>query len=85
MIKNHFYGAFRGIGRNTLDTELIELQRGGTREFKSIEASEQTARNIGFRRVDCSDVMDAPTQRLNNGGKDSLQEESEIDTKGSAL
>lgn len=33
-------------------TELIELQRGGTRQFKTIDAAVQTARNIGFRRVE---------------------------------
>ena len=33
-------------------TELIELQRGGTRHFKTIDAAVQTARNIGFRRVE---------------------------------
>ncbi|ARW85404.1 plasmid replication protein RepB [Aeromonas salmonicida] len=33
-------------------TELIELQRGGPREFKTIDAAVQTAKNIGFRRVE---------------------------------
>lgn len=28
------------------------VQRGGTRQFKTIDAAVQTARNIGFRRVE---------------------------------
>ena len=39
------------FGRQS-STELIELQRGGTREFKTIDAAVQTAKNIGFRRVE---------------------------------
>jgi len=33
-------------------SKAIELQRGGPREFKTIDAAVQTARNIGFRRVE---------------------------------
>ncbi len=39
------------FGRQT-GTELIELQRGGARQFKTIDAAAQTAKNIGFRRIE---------------------------------
>lgn len=34
------------------ETEIIERQRGGWRLFKTIDAAVQTAKNIGFRRVE---------------------------------
>jgi len=34
------------------ETDIIERQRGGWRLFKTIDAAVQTARNIGFRRVE---------------------------------
>lgn len=48
------------IGRNMhlvrfgrqAETEIIERQRGGWRLFKTIDAAVQTAKNIGFRRVE---------------------------------
>jgi len=39
------------FGRNS-ESELIERQRGGWRVFKTIDAAVQTARKIGFRRVE---------------------------------
>ncbi|WP_429076723.1 plasmid replication protein RepB [Aeromonas hydrophila] len=33
-------------------TEIIERQRGGWRVFKTIDAAVNTARDIGFRRVE---------------------------------
>ena len=41
------------------ETEIIERQRGGWRLFKTIDAAVQTAKNIGFRRVEI-DVSGMP-------------------------
>ena len=34
------------------ETMVLELQRGGWRVFKSIDAAVNTANNIGFRRIE---------------------------------
>lgn len=39
------------FGRNA-ESEVLERQRGGWRVFKTIDAAVNTARAIGFRRVE---------------------------------
>ncbi|MGL5038626.1 MAG: plasmid replication protein RepB [Aeromonas sp.] len=39
------------FSRNS-ETEVLELQRGGWRIFKTIDAAVNTANGIGFRRVE---------------------------------
>lgn len=39
------------VGKNS-SSEIVELQRGGVRTFKTIDAAVATARAIGFRRVE---------------------------------
>ncbi|MGL5289735.1 MAG: plasmid replication protein RepB [Aeromonas sp.] len=39
------------FGRN-FETEVLELQRGGWRIFKTVDAAVNTAHCIGFRRIE---------------------------------
>ena len=39
------------FSRNS-ETEIIEKQRGGYRIFKTIDAAVNTARDVGFKRIE---------------------------------